>query len=167
LNEEVIAWAVFLGLLFFAAHLVWRLLPKRPEPRLDPDKYIVVDGSNVMHWGGEASVLVLKRVLQALDEKGLIPIVYFDANVGYKLWDRYAGAGTIAGKIGMDSARIFVVAKGVVADEVLLEAAVDNGLRVVTNDRFLDWRVQFPRAGDKGFLVKGEWRQGNVMFRGL
>lgn len=147
----------------------------KPAPRrrhrlsrpLDPAKNIVVDGSNVMHWDGEPSALILNRVLVALDEKGLNPVVFFDANVGYKLWDRHANARHVAPKIGVAVDRVVVAPSGVTADELLLEFAVKHGLRVVTNDRFLDWRVKYPRAGEKGFLVKGEWRQGNVILRGL
>ena len=54
-----------------------------------------------MHWDGEPSALILNRVLVALDEKGLNPFVFFDANVGYKLWDRHANARHVAPKIGV------------------------------------------------------------------
>ncbi len=146
-------------------------IPRRPPPKktlwLDPQKNIVVDGSNVMHWNGEPSALILNHVLVALDEKGLNPMVFFDANVGYKLWDRHANARHIAPEIGVKVDRVVVAPSGTTADELLLDFAVDNGLRVVTNDRFLDWRVQFPRAGERGFLVKGQWKQGSVVLRGL
>jgi hypothetical protein len=167
-DEQLIAFTALAALfVFFAILLVVRLRPTRRPIPLDPDKYIIVDGSNVMHWGGEPSVLVLTRVLAALVNAGLTPIVYFDANVGYKLWDRHANAQSAAKKLGLDPRVVIVAPSGVTADELLLEAAVDNGLRVVTNDRFLDWRVEYPKAGKKGFLVKGEWRQGSVMLRGL
>ncbi len=54
-----------------------------------PDNPIVVDGSNVMHWGKEPSADVLRRVLRALEKKGYSPVIVFDANVGYVLGDRY------------------------------------------------------------------------------
>ena len=166
-NEQLIAFTVLAALFVFAILQVMRVRSARRPISLDPDKYIVVDGSNVMHWGGEPSVLVLARVLAALVKAGLTPIVYFDANVGYKLWGRHANDAAISRKLGLDPRLVIVAPSGVTADELLLVAAVDNGLRVVTNDRFLDWRVQFPKAGKKGFLVKGEWRQGSVMLRGL
>ncbi len=155
----------------------WIFKPRKVQPsggrkarlpkRLDPATNIVVDGSNVMHWDGEPSALILNRVLVALDEKGLNPFVFFDANVGYKLWDRHANARHVAPKIGVAVDRVVVAPSGVTADELLLEFAVKHGLRVVSNDRFLDWRVKYPKAGMKGFSVKGEWRQGSVMLRGL
>ena len=178
MSDAVLIAAVLLVLVLIYA-LMRVMKPDRPEPKvprtrrttpttpLDPDKFIVVDGSNVMHWGGEPLAFVLNQVLVALDKKGLIPIIYFDANVGYKLWGRYADAQTIAPKIGVKPHRVNVVPSGVVADEVLLSFAVESGIRVVTNDRFLDWRVQYPRAAEKGFLVKGTWREGSVMLRGV
>lgn len=163
-DESVISIVVAILLLVF---LLLRMSRPAPVETLDPDKYIVVDGSNVMHWGGEPSVLVLNRILLALGDKGLSPIVFFDANVGYKLWGRHTDAAHIGPKIGVLPRFINVVPSGVVADEMLLEFAIENDLRVVTNDRFLDWRMQYPRAAEKGFLVKGTWREGTAMFRGL
>ncbi len=167
MDQNLIIATMLLGLVLYAVWFIRRLRVPRVPDRLDPAKYIVVDGSNVMYWSGEPSVLVLVRVLGELAKAGLIPIVYFDANVGYKLWGRHANSRYVAAKLDIDPRRIVVVPKGVTADEVLLETAVDNGLKVVSNDRFLDWRVKYPKAGMKGFSVKGEWRQGSVMLRGL
>lgn len=140
--------------------------PKALEP-LDPTKFIVVDGSNIMHWDGDPSERVVNRVLVALQKKGFVPLIFFDANVGYKLWDRYANADYVAPRIGVKPHRVHIVPKGVTADEMLLDYASQTGLRVVTNDRFLDWRQKFPKVADKGFLVKGTVREGTVMFRGI
>ena len=41
------------------------------------------------------------------------------------------------------------------ADPLLIEAALGAGARVVSNDRFMDWREQFPGLRAKGVLVKG------------
>ncbi|MEE9427491.1 MAG: hypothetical protein V3V25_05005 [Paracoccaceae bacterium] len=147
-------------------YLIWRLL-QRSAPQLDAQIHIVVDGSNVMYWGGEPSVQVLNRVLVALEERGLNPMVFFDANVGYKLWDRHANARHVAPKIGVAVDRVVIAPSGTTADELLLDFAIKNGLRVVSNDRFLDWRVQFPQILGKGFLVKGRWQQGSVMLQGV
>ena len=58
-------------------------------PEGPPPNAIAVDGSNVMHWGGEPSAKVLRKVLSALIEGGYEPILFFDANVGYVLDNRY------------------------------------------------------------------------------
>jgi len=131
-----------------------------------PDFTIVVDGSNVMHWAGDPSAVVLKRVLQSLENMGHKPVVFFDASVGYRLGDRYHNEAMLAEMLEMSSAHICVVDKGVVADEAILMFASDHNLRIVTNDQFRDWRVQFPIAARKGQLLRGTWREGAVVWRG-
>lgn len=131
-----------------------------------PPNAILVDGSNVMHWGGDASAEVLKRVLKSLENKGHAPIVFFDASAGYRLGDRYYNEAKLAALLGRSANHICVVDKGVVADQAILMFASDYGLRVVTNDKYRDWRVQFPHAAKKGNLIGGEWRDGAVVWRG-
>ena len=128
---------------------------------------VVVDGSNVMHWGGEPSEKVLQRVLEALKARGLHPIVYFDANVGYKLDGQHLGAGALAKRLGLDRTQVHIVPAKQPADALILERAVQDGLRVVSNDRYRDWKPKFPRVGEKGFLIKGMWKEGNVILLGL
>jgi hypothetical protein len=131
------------------------------EPTL-PKNAIVVDGSNVMHWGGDPSLDVLSRVLRSVERAGYSPIVFFDANVGYKVGERYYTEETLASMIGVRFDHIVVVDKGVVADEMILNCATDLSARIVTNDKFRDWRVKFPHASKKGILVKGTYKNGNV-----
>ena len=118
-----------------------------------------------MHWGGEPSVKVLARVLRQLEDQGHEPAVFFDANVGYKLGDRYHDDRDMAGLIGVPARQIYVVDKGVAADEVLLQFATDHRLRIVSNDQFRDWRVQFPWINGKGRLLRGTWRDGAVVWK--
>jgi len=54
-----------------------------------------------MHWGGEASLTILNTVLTALANRNLLAIVYFDANVGYKLWDLYDNEYFLSKKTGI------------------------------------------------------------------
>lgn len=142
------------------------IVPRRVKPQ-GPGRppTIIVDGSNVMHWNGEPSELVLIRVVKQLLEKGERPHIYFDANVGYKLADRYFDNQHMAAMLALPIERVTVVDKGTPADPVLLEHAVAAGVRVLTNDRFLDWKTQFPQVGERGFLVKGRWQQGTPMLR--
>ena len=118
-----------------------------------------------MHWGGEPSAQVLSMVLRSLEDHGFAPIVFFDANVGYVLADRYYNEAMLAPLIGVPSKHICVVDKGVVADEVILAFSADHGMRVVTNDQFRDWRVQFPHAAKRGQLVRGDWKYGSIFWR--
>ncbi|WP_386683518.1 hypothetical protein [Loktanella sp. R86503] len=136
----------------------------RPAPRAPArPASLIVDGSNVMHWNGEPSQMVLTRVVAKLVQSGECPHVYFDANVGYKLQGQYMGNRAMAKMLGLPENRVTVVDAGVPADPVLLEHAVNAKLRVVTNDRFMEWRPQFPQIGNRGFLVKGHWQQGTPM----
>lgn len=126
---------------------------------------IVVDGSNVMHWGGAPSAKVLARVLGALQTKGYTPIVFFDASVGYRLADRYLDAGDLAGLIGLPAAQIHVVDKGVIADSAILEFSALHGLRIVSNDQYRDRRVQFPHLHRKGAVLRGRFQDGAVVWQ--
>ena len=119
-----------------------------------------------MHWGQQPSALVLSRVLRSLEKHGYAPIVFFDANAGYVLGDRYYDEAMLAQLIGIPEHHVCVVNKGVVADGAILAFATDHHLRVGTNDQFRDWRVQFPIAARKGQILRGQWRDGAVVWRG-
>ena len=127
-----------------------------------PSNAIVVDGSNVMYWGGEPSPLNLSLVLRTIEKKGYAPIVFFDANVGYVLGDHYYDELKLALVTGVAKEHICVVDKGVVADQAILAFSKDHKLRIVTNDRYRDWRGQFPHVKRKGALVKGTCQSGSV-----
>ncbi len=130
-----------------------------------PENAILVDGSNVMHWGGEPSALVVARVVADLQAKGLQPYVCFDANAGYKLEGRYMKSWDMAPLIGLPADRILVVDRGVVADEVLLHEAQSRGLQIVTNDRFRDWTDQHPWVKNHKRFRRGTWKQGSVVWQ--
>ncbi|MDO9527278.1 MAG: hypothetical protein Q7J57_17355 [Gemmobacter sp.] len=119
-------------------------------------RWIVVDGSNVMHWDGNVPTLrVVTAVLQDLTARGFRPVVWFDANVGYKVSQRYMGPDALADVLRIPARQILVAPKGTPADPLLLAGAVDLGARVVTNDRLQDWVPQFPQIRQDGFLVRG------------
>lgn len=159
-------------LILLPALIVFVVLLLRRKPQLQtptqdeapPPNAIVVDGSNVVHWSGQPSVKSLAAVLRDLEKKNLAPIVFFDASIGYQIGKRYYSEETLAPMIGLRYDRICVVSKGVVADEAILMFATDHNLRIVTNDRYRDWRVKFPIAGKKGRLVRGEVKGGKVLW---
>ena len=165
-SDTVIATLGLIGVLVLLLLRNRRSEKKPPPAEGPPQNAILVDGSNVMHWGEEASIKTLSRVLRSLEGKGYAPVVFFDANVGYVLDDHYYNESKLAPLIGVPKDHICVVSKGVVADEAILSFATDFGLRVVTNDRYRDWRVTFPHAAKKGTLVGGTWREGSVVWRG-
>jgi hypothetical protein len=132
------------------------------QPEKEPD-YLVVDGSNVMHWNdGPPSLDPLRLVLDDLTGRGFTPGVIFDANAGYKLFARFEDAGSFAARLGLPDDRVFVVPKGTQADRYILEAARTLRARVVTNDRYRDWHDQFPEVEEPSFLICGGAREGRI-----
>lgn len=128
-----------------------------------PEKWIVVDGSNVMHWKDEVPRLAtVLDVVQALTARGYSPGVVFDANVGYKTIGRYLHNGELAKQLGLPEDRVLVVPKGTQADPYLLITARDLGARVVTNDRFRDWVEAHPEVCEPGLLIRGGYHEGKL-----
>ena len=131
-----------------------------------PRPVIVVDGSNVMHWRDDVpSVRTLTLVLADLTARGFAPHVFFDANVGYKLWGRSISARDLAFQLDLKPGQITLAPSRTPADPLLIGYAIGAGVRVVSNDRFMDWRDQFPPIRDKGFLVPGKVKGERVELR--
>lgn len=131
-------------------------------------RYIVIDGSNVLHWKNDRpSVATLRAVLVELIDHGYVPVVWFDANVGYKIFDRYLGPRYLAKVFGIPARRIFVAPKGTPADPLLLECATKLSAKVVTNDQFRDWAESHPQMKEPGFLVAGNIRGQKVVLDNL
>jgi hypothetical protein len=134
----------------------------RAIPRARP-AWIVVDGSNVLHWEDETPALAtVGRVVGELKGRGFVPVVWFDAKVGYKIGDRYMGPDRLARALDLPSRQVYVAPKGTPADPLLLQDASSLEARVVTNDRYRDWVDDHPRVVEPGFLVRGRLRNGAV-----
>ena len=126
-----------------------------------PERWLVVDGSNVMHWKDEApQIATVREVVQALTARGYSPGVVFDANAGYKIAGRYQDDAEMALQLGLNEDRVFVVPKGTQADPFLLSTARKLGARVVTNDRVRDWTDAHPEVREPGYLMRGGYREG-------
>lgn len=133
---------------------------RRPK---SPPKWIVIDGSNVMHWQNETpSIEPLQDVLRELTARGFSAGVVFDANAGYLIAGRYQHDHAFGRSLGLPDDRIMVVPKGTPADPTILTIARDLGARVVTNDRFRDWAGDFPEVARPGFLIRGGYRDGRL-----
>lgn len=133
-----------------------------------PEAWVLVDGSNVMHWqDGVPALAPLTSVILRLTELGYVPGVVFDANAGWKLQGRYLHDGELARLLGLATRQVLVVPKGSQADIYLLETAREFGVRIVTNDRFRDWAEAHPEVLEPGFLIKGGIRDGAVWLKGL
>lgn len=125
--------------------------------------WIIIDGSNVMHWlDGTAQIKPLRDVIALLQDHDYIPGIVFDANAGYKLEDRYLGADALAHALGLSPEQVMVVPKGEPADATILAAARDHAVRIVTNDRFRDWADSFPQISQSATLVRGGYRDGAI-----
>ncbi len=134
------------------AGLIYRLAPRQPKP-----DWVVVDGSNVMHWFDETpSLRTVSSVVEKLTDLGYSPVVWFDANVGYKVGSRYMGERDLALFLPVPAAAIRVAPKGSPADPLLLAEAVRLRARVVSNDRFRDWTGEFPQLADAAFLIRAK-----------
>lgn len=126
-------------------------------------KWIVVDGSNVMHWrDGTPQIEAVQDVVNRLHSLGFSPGVVFDANAGHKLTGRYKHDHALGKLLGLPEARVMVVDKGSPADPTILASARDLGARIVTNDRYRDWSESHPEVATAGHLIRGGYRDGQL-----
>lgn len=129
-------------------------------------KWIVLDGSNIMHWTDETPALeTVSTVLRWLESRGYRPAIWFDANVGYKVGNRYFGPRELARRLGIPASRVSVAPKGTPADPLLLKDAMRKRARVVSNDRFRDWEDQFPKLREEGFVVRTSLDGGRLVLK--
>ena len=126
-------------------------------------QWVIIDGSNVMHWNeGAASLTPVREVVEQLKARGLTPGVVFDANAGYKIANRYLHHYAMGKLLGLPEDQVMVVPKGTQADPIVLAAARDHAARVVSNDRFRDWATAHPEVANPGHLIRGGYRDGTL-----
>lgn len=167
---EISAVGLLIGVAMLAALLVlsvlralFRAMGGRKPARDDSREVLLVDGSNVMHWKDNTpQIETLREVVYFLTDQGYRVGVMFDANAGYKLFDRYHHDRQFAGLLSLPQRDVMVVPKGTPADPYLLRAARDMGARIVTNDRFRDWADDYPEVAEHGHLVYGGYRDDKL-----
>lgn len=132
------------------------------------EAWILVDGSNVMHWQDNQPALApLTGLILRLTGLGYVPGIVFDANAGWKLQGRYLREAELARLLGVEERQVLVVPKGTQADTYLLQTAREFEAKIVTNDRFRDWADQHPEVLESGILIRGGMRDGQVWLAGL
>lgn len=152
---------IALGLVVFVLALVLFNLPSFRRT-----KRVVLDGSNILYWDDNQPALgTVKSVVTRLQADGYAPVVYFDANVGYLVSDRYLGPKALARRLGMEEKAVHVAEKGTPADPLVIKSALRFKARIVTNDRFRDWEEDFPQVQDKALFVRGNLHGGTVHLR--
>lgn len=136
---------------------------ERGAGRSETRRWVVIDGSNVLYWQGESPSLgAVSAVLGEVRKAGLTPVVWFDANVGYKVGESYMNPSELARRLGISRKQVRVAPKGSPADPLLLQEAAKLGTGVVTNDRYRDWVASFPSVAEPGVLVRGRLEGGAV-----
>ncbi len=135
---------------------------KRNAPK-SSQKFVVIDGSNAMHWkDGTPQIATLREIVQRLSGLGFTPGVVFDANAGYILTGRYQHDAAMGKLLDLPEDRVMVVQKGTPADPTILAAARFLDARVVTNDRYNDWAEMHPELREPGYLIRGGYRAGKL-----
>jgi Zc3h12a-like Ribonuclease NYN domain len=130
--------------------------------------WIVVDGSNVMHWQGNTPRLeTVLQVVKDLQARGFDPGVVFDANAGWKLFGKYLNEAEFGRRLGLPKDQVLVVPKGTQADPYILFTARKFNARIVTNDRYRDWADAHPEVAQPGFLIRGEIQGDAVRLQGI
>lgn len=169
LLAELIYFASLVAPVFAVVIFAVWLWQRPTRPTLaKPEYWILVDGSNVMHWQDNApSLHPVREVVEKLTGLGYVPGIVFDANAGWKLQGRYLHDGELARLLGVEDRQVLVVPKGTQADPYLLETAREFEAKIVTNDRYRDWAEQYPDVLKPGFLIKGGMRDGTVWLQGV
>jgi hypothetical protein len=135
-------------------------IPRRPRSPLHKN-YALIDGSNVIHWRMNdgidlaPSLSPLLDVIAQLKLRDIRAGVIFDATAGYKLRNRYISDREFAMMIP-DAQDVFVVPKGSNADDYLIDMAMDQKLRIISNDRFRDNPNAKRITKQRGEIVNGQ-----------
>ncbi len=150
---QQVAWlAIPLGL---AAAWLWL----RQSRRKANQRWIVIDGSNVLYWNENTPrIETVRAVVDRLTALGYTPGVIFDANAGYLIAGRYEHDATLGRRLGLPEDRVMVMPKGNPADPAILESARDLGALIVTNDRYRDWAETFPEVKEPARFIRGGFR---------
>jgi hypothetical protein len=142
------------------------LASKLPIGKRHTGKPILIDGSNVLHWrDGTPDIAVVKNLIHSLQETSHRPAVVFDANVGYKISDRFMDERSLARLLGVSVKQVLIAPKGTPADPLILNAAREMQATIISNDRFRDWMGTFPSETQAHRLIQGGVQRGSVYLK--
>ena len=131
--------------------------------RKSSQKWIVIDGSNVLYWkNGVPLIDTVKDVVAAASKSGAKAGVIFDANAGYVVSEKFMNDRKFAKRLNLPRNQVMVVPKGMQADPYILSAARDMGARIVTNDKYRDWTATYPEIRNPGHLIPGNYTSGKL-----
>lgn len=171
-TDQLIYWAAATGL-FATALFAMSLLPtperfvievrSKKRIKVKPENDIVIDGTNVIFWGGHASISTLRMVVDHLRERALMPYVFLDASTQHLWRDAMLDEEGFAKALGLNKERVMVCPSRVEADGFILKFAREQKLSVVTNDHFEE------RSRDaKGLkFIKGLVADGHPLLEGI
>ncbi|MCX7558120.1 hypothetical protein OS190_00975 [Sulfitobacter sp. F26204] len=165
--ESLIYWGGAAGLLLAALLCLWFLPAKTPpagKPRRQTkEPQVVIDGTNVMYWDGEADLGTLRAVVDLIKAKGLTPFVFLDASSRHHLGDTSLDEKGFSKALGLRRDSVMVCPARTEADAFILKFAREKSLPVVSNDRFGDRAQQA-----KGLkLIKGGIAGGKPILHGI
>ncbi|WP_298935225.1 hypothetical protein [uncultured Ruegeria sp.] len=118
--------------------------------------WVVVDGSNVLYWeNDEPTLYSVRLVVEKLVLDGFVPLLWFDANVGYLVAGHYMNPAKLSKALRYPAGRISVAPKGTPADPLVISDAERLRALIVTNDRFRDWQERFPQVAQQDLFLRG------------
>ena len=156
---------MLMKLIVFAAFLLaWAGILALRRARLRRGASVVIDGSNLLYWRNETPDLApLRALIARLEAERRRPVIWFDANAGYLIAGHYMGEAAFARALGLPRKQVFVAPKGTPADPLILQTAAALSARIVTNDRYRDWRESHPILNDPNRLIRGRWQDGALI----
>lgn len=169
-TEQLIYWGAA-TVLFATAMVAMSFLPtperfvievhEKKKIKVKPEKDIVVDGTNVIFWGGYANLGNLRMVVDHLREKAIMPYVFFDSSSRHLARDAIVDEEGFSKALGLERDRVMICPSRTEADDFIARFARDQQLAIVSNDDFKDHLLEY-----KGLkVVRGMIADGHPMLQ--
>lgn len=170
-QANMLYWGAAVLCVLLSALVARQLSAQAPAPQRTTAKSakkgqreIVIDGTNVMYWQDNTADLdTLKSVVEYLKSKDILPYVFLDASSRHHLGESSLDEKGFARRLGLHPGRVMVCPAQTEADAFILKFARQEGLPILSNDRFGD---RAKKA--KGLkLIKGVMANGKPLLNGL